>query len=307
MMLIFGAGLAGLLAGRVFGKNHDVKIIERQEELPNNHTALLRFRTNNISKELGIPFRKVTVRKALVNQMEEVTDRVTIADMNAYSALVTDGVYERSIANLASGERYIAPNDFVIRLANGLNIEYAINASCHNTVSEPIISTLPMPELMKMLEYQNDLSFQSRTIWTINCYIRNCDVFQTLYLPHGGLREIAPYRASITGNKLTLEFNQEPIIDPGFYVIDILNTLKIPCGFEQVTVKRQPYGKLIPIDDVERKAFIVWATDNFNIYSLGRFATWRKELLLDDVLDDIHHISTFIQYRSTYERRKHYT
>ena len=43
---------------------------------------------------------------------------------------------------------------------------------------------------------------------------------------------------------------------------------------------------MLPIDNELRKEFMHYATANFNIYSLGRFATWRP-ILLDDVVDDL--------------------
>jgi hypothetical protein len=37
-----------------------------------------------------------------------------------------------------------------------------------------------------------------------------------------------------------------------------------------------------------------WASHNFNVYSLGRFATWRAGLLLDDLVNDIIQIENWI-------------
>jgi hypothetical protein len=55
---------------------------------------------------------------------------------------------------------------------------------------------------------------------------------------------------------------------------------------EDVNVKHQLIGKMVPIDDHLRKEFMHHATSRYNIYSLGRFATWRP-ILLDDVVDDL--------------------
>ena len=52
----------------------------------------------------------------------------------------------------------------------------------------------------------------------------------------------------------------------------------------------QKYAKIQPIDETARKQFLAWATDNFNIFSLGRFATWRPGLLLDDLVQDVQRI-----------------
>ena len=66
----------------------------------------------------------------------------------------------------------------------------------------------------------------------------------------------------------------------------------------------QEYGKIMPIDEHLRKRFIFEMTTKHNIYSVGRFATWRQ-LLLDDVVEDIQHIEQFIKGNSDYSRWMH--
>ena len=60
-MIIFGAGIAGCLAGII---NPKAQIIERGSG-KSSHKAVLRFRTNDISKVTGIPFKKVSVKKTI--------------------------------------------------------------------------------------------------------------------------------------------------------------------------------------------------------------------------------------------------
>ena len=303
---IVGAGLAGLLAGRLLRDNCEVVVAERQESLPNNHTALLRFRSDIVSKAVGIPFKKVTVTKGLMTKYEDISNVVTIADMNAYSFRVTGSVGVRSIANLSPSERWIAPSTLVNSLAKNLDIKYDFEA-CFVPSVDPVISTIPMPELMKRLRYPDIPDFTYRKIWTINCYVDRCDVYQTLYYPYDIELKHTPYRATITGNKLTLEFEYEPGLKPDTYIDSVLNDLEILPKYSEAEIKCQPYGKIVPIDDNVRKQFIIWATEQFNIYSLGRFATWRRELLLDDIVNDIELIQSFMLYKNNYNRRKHYT
>ena len=59
----------------------------------------------------------------------------------------------------------------------------------------------------------------------------------------------------------------------------------------------------MPIDDKTRKDFIYTLTEKYNIYSVGRFATWRQ-LLLDDVVNDISVIERLITSNSNYNFRK---
>ena len=45
-------------------------------------------------------------------------------------------------------------------------------------------------------------------------------------------------------------------------------------------------------------------TDTYKIYSVGRFATWRQ-LLLDDVVEDIAIVEEFISNQDNYKRKMH--
>jgi hypothetical protein len=48
---------------------------------------------------------------------------------------------------------------------------------------------------------------------------------------------------------------------------------------------------------------MAWATDNYNIFSLGRFATWRPGLQMDDLVQDVRKIEGWFSNR--YELQKH--
>jgi hypothetical protein len=61
--------------------------------------------------------------------------------------------------------------------------------------------------------------------------------------------------------------------------------------------------KILPIDEDIRRRFIMWASDNFGIYSLGRFATWRPGLQLDDLVNDVRVIQR-ISSTNSYDYRK---
>ena len=304
-MIIIGAGQAGLLAARRLSSYNPI-VLEKQKSLPNNHSALLRFRSNEIGKAIGLPFKKVNVYKGILSDDgETITDTPTIRDMNAYSLKSTGVCIERSIINTDKATRYIAPNNFIKHLSHNVDIEYENNCEQLETKIKPIISTIPMPELMKLLDYRDAPVFKLRPIWTINCELLNVDVYQTLYIPYGNNE---PYRVSITGNRMTMELTFLP---PGGSALNFIDQyLDILFDNHQITidrvqVKEQPYGKIIPIDEYERQKFILWATDTHGIYSLGRYATWRQ-ILLDDVLKDIKHIQNFISHRNNYQRVMHW-
>jgi hypothetical protein len=114
--------------------------------------------------------------------------------------------------------------------------------------------------------------------------VPDCDVHQTVYFPD---RSTALYRASITGGLLIAES-----------VVKIsAGTRRAPsAGFLQevfgvplpvsIGTSEQRYGKIAPVDDAVRRALLARITQEYGIYTLGRFATWRN-LLLDDLVKDI--------------------
>lgn len=302
-MRIIGAGMAGLLAGRHFPHS---KIFERQSSLPNNHSALLRFRTDAVSKATGIPFKKVLARKAVASPDGELRSQATLRDSNMYSLKVTGKISDRSIIDLAPGERWIAPGDFIERLADGLDIEYNCSAEADQFDGDgPVISTMPMPALMKMLRPGHDqMDFQYLPIWVVNCVLPDIDLYQTIYIPD---ENDLPYRVTITGDKLTMEFSRQiehtQLYKPAEFVdYTLFDGKQIPVDC-QFNIKKQAFGKIVPIDNQSRQSFIMWATDMYNIYSLGRFAVWRP-ILLDDLVSDLQSIRSFMNTRNRYDRRK---
>ena len=305
-MIIVGAGQAGLLCASRLAQ-YSPTVIEQQKSLPNNHSALLRFRSNKIATMTGIEFKKVNVYKGvLCEDGHTITNNPTIRDFNAYSYKTTRRIVERSIINIQNAIRYVAPYGFIYRLASGTNIEYGRTLQSFiedTTRNEAIISTIPMPILMEILDYPDKPQFSYIPIWTVNSILVDTDVYQTLYIPYG---EYMPYRISITGSRMTMEFSREPRELPEQLLLRYLDTLGIQTMAEGIDIKKQDYGKIVPIDENERQKFILWATDNFNIYSLGRYATWRQ-ILLDDVLEDIAIINKMIMQISGYGRRLHAT
>jgi hypothetical protein len=245
---------------------------------------------------LGIPFKKVRVTKAVVDEWGRPLPVATLRDYNAYSLKVTGRIMERSIMNIMGGDRYIAPRDLITRIGDKIPIRFGVDASdILSDNGDPAISTIPMPELMSRLNYEHNIEFNYSPIWTINCELENVDVYQTIYIPYD---MNMPYRISITGNLMTMEFAMEPLKLPELYIQfyqKLLFTIELP--YSKVTCKKQAYGKIIPIDETERIRFIMWATDHYQIYSLGRYATWRP-LLLDDVASDIDRILSIIALRS---------
>jgi hypothetical protein len=310
-MIIIGAGLAGLLAANML-RRFKPTIWEAQMDLPNNHDALLRFRSDAVSRATGIPFRKVWVQKAISSE-GQLTDRATLRLSNLYSRKVSGEVRGRSIMNMEPGERWIAPRDFIRQMANSCSIQYNHQLRQFrdlNSLSgsgEPVLSTIPMPAMMQLVEWPEPPEFNFRSITSINVEITDpkVDVFQTIYYPGPDQPQ---YRASMTGNLLTVELcckDASKLAEVGIH--EIVSATLGDFGLDgsqliNAKVSTQRFGKISPIPTETRKQFILSMTDRYGIYSVGRFATWRQ-LLLDDVVEDIRIVEGFISDRDQYRRK----
>jgi hypothetical protein len=311
---IYGAGMAGLLAANMLRRYRPI-IHEAAPELPDNHGAILRFRSDAVSRATGIPFRKVRVQKA-VRTYAGLSDRATIADANKYSLKVTGAISARSILDLSPVERWIAPDNFldllardcIIKTSHPLTANVLADMQGADDKQQVAISTVPMPVLMDMVDWNlgEPPPFQWQSIWSVTADIIGVpvDVYQTIYYPEP---QIPYYRASITGKRLIIE-SRAMDFEAHDWIQGILRDFGIPSGFDSVNYeyldhKYQEYGKLLPMtNDGLRRSFIMAMTDQYNLYSLGRFGTWRQ-ILLDDVVTDVTKIDAMISERSAYARR----
>lgn len=298
--------MAGLLAAHMLRRHHPV-IHEIQSSLPNNHHALLRFRSDAVSRATGILFRRVMVTKAVYNHRTGELNASALPDLaNMYARKVTGEVRARSVMNLETVERWIAPPDFISLLAHGSHIQFnSPLLSVEGLVGEPTISTIPMNLLMNVTGWPkpiNGFPHQTITTMTVEIDAPFIDVYQTIYFPG----DYNFYRASFTGSMLHIEYMGTPAFDDISQAQEIKWVMRhfgvsSPYAYSSVTVSTQAYGKLSPIPETERRAFILAMTDRFNVYSLGRFATWRQ-ILLDDVVHDVQVIDRFINERDDYAR-----
>jgi hypothetical protein len=284
---IIGAGMAGLLAANVL-RRHQVIVYEKSTKLPNNHHAVLRFRSPIVGQALGLQFKKVEMMKSYVPY------RNPIADSLSYSRKCT-GMYksDRSITEgYMIDERWIAPPDLIEQMSKNIHIKYSAEVDFKpKSFTDPIISTIPMPKLMKLLEYPSLIGFQSVPGVVFTGRIVACDAYVSVLFPGP-----EPYsRATITGDKIMIEFPGKEDIPESYNLADAYFSL----GLDDAVIldaefKKQEYFKITNINDAERKKFQRWATVNHNVYSLGRYATWRPKLLLDDLVSDIRKIEEWM-------------
>lgn len=305
---IYGAGMAGLLASEMLRKIRPT-VYEAQAALPDNHGALLRFRTDAVARETGQRFARVRVLKG-VKSDGRVWTTSSLRDANQYSYKVTGEVAARSILDLAPCERFIAPDSFlsgmardaILRMQAPLTLADLTPLKGQKDIA--VISTIPMPVLMDIVgwdsETVDDFAHCYRAIWSVSVPLDLpvINVYQTIYYPEPN---VAWYRASITGRKLIVEFMSEP--EDFSCLWSVLQDFGLDAVIGTAEVKKQTYGKLLPMKkETERREFILAMTDEYNLYSVGRFATWRQ-ILLDDVVNDVRVVESMITQRSAYLRR----
>lgn len=296
-MKIYGAGFSGLLAGTVF---QTAKIYEARPEQSETHKAVLRFRTSAVGDAVGVDFRKVVVHKGVWSEGHYVRPNVRLA--NLYAKKVIGRLTDRSVWNVDTCERFIAPPDFIQQLtercAKRIVWGHAVTKEEILANAAPSISTLPMKVMAEFFEVADAPDFVDQAIVVKRWKIHGSDVFQSVYFPDSST---SLYRASITGDTLIAEYV------PSINAQDRLETLCAAFGLnerdiEPVETTRQRYGKIGSIDDAWRKRFIFWLTQEHGVMSLGRYGTWRN-ILLDDVVKDVAVIKK-IMNTSGYDRMK---
>ena len=298
MKQIVGAGLAGLIAGHAWPQ---AKIFEAAPEPTSTHKAVLRFRSDAVSRITGIEFRKVLVRKGIFSRGQFVAPNIALANTYAQKVLGFERlVGDRSIWNLEPVERFVAPEDFHEQMVDAMRgrIEYG-RAFEFDRNRTPVVSTAPLPVVLKAVNLNPYIDFVRAPITVQRWRIHNCDVFQTVYFPD---LESNLYRASITGNMLIAEYageadrQPEPLLERAFGI-------SLGAFAEDKGVVEQRYGKIVDIPAAVRKQLLFDLTLKHNVYSLGRFATYRN-ILLDSVVDDITVIKKLLKANSSYELRQ---
>jgi hypothetical protein len=298
--------MAGLLCACLM-PHHKPRIIESQDRLPNNHSAVLRFRSPLVGEVLGLPFKKVRVIKAALPWKNPVADAL------AYAYKCT-GTY-RSDRSMPQGveeaERWIAPPDLIRRMADRCDVLLSHPWDFSRTDSSKVISTVPMSDLMQALNYPGRRpEFKSVTGVNMKARVRGSEAYATLYVPSP---KVPFSRITLTGEELIAEFPRLRISDLDGEETMLAESASVLLGLSHVATEprliEQRYHKIEPIPDQERRAFIFWAsTVQDRAFSLGRYACWRPGLLIDDLVKDIRLIDSWIKSETPgYDQALHST
>lgn len=298
-MIILGAGLSGLIAAAV---NPQAKVFEASSKDRQSHRAVLRFRTSAVGDAVGIPFRKIRVYKNISVDGKFYEPNIQLS--NWYSHKVANGYFDRSIWKTEAVERYIAPEDFILRLIEQVGDRVEWETPVESLPDHhPIISTIPMNIMLKLagVEVQEGVLFKFSPIRVQRFRVKGADVFQTIYFP---APSTSVYRASITGDLLIVE-SVDDMQAMSSELTEVLDAFGLVDDDIEVIDKnhKQSYGKIAPIDEPFRRFVVETLSHKHGIYSLGRFATWRN-ILLDDVLQDLNVIKKMVNADS-YTRKLH--
>ena len=308
MTIIIGAGMAGLLAAAMM-RSEASAVVEAQSAIPNNHSAVLRFRSRVVGDVINVPFKEVDCLKAVQPYKNP------IADAMLYSKKTNGSYTLRSItsADAKISKRYIAPPDLIQRMAEACSCEFVFGQKIDLWAIQqnfgariPMISTMPMPMLMDLIGWERRSEFRSIKGTNLRLKAANCEAYCSLYVPDPGYLFS---RVSVTGDEIIAELpgihSQDIKGDEHETMADAMELLGIDenLPYAEIEVTEQKYAKILPIDEQERRQFIVYATEQLGIYSLGRFATWRPGLLLDDVVNDVRVIQRLIRGESGYAHR----
>ena len=319
--VIVGAGLSGLIAANLLkSRGFDILVYEKQTTLPDNHQAVLRFRSPALGEALGIPFKKV--QAVLCLAPTSYPGQNALLHAMSYSDATT-GIRrtDRSITRLLDGpkvvERWIAPPNFREILFERIKGDVRYGHSW--TLDEqpfkiPVVSTIPMSVVYQMTALTPAgvaPTFRANHYSTASADALNTDAYGSIYNPRPSFDE--PWtRASVTGSRVSLEISmgwddEEPtgaqrdgsIVLLARVMLDLMG-VSIDYRKDPPRVQYSASDRILPIPDRVRKGFIMHLTDKYNIYSLGRFATWRPGMLLDDIVQDVNIVASMIEGKSAY-------
>jgi hypothetical protein len=302
-VVILGAGLSGTIAAGALA-SFSPKVFEAKKKSKSgvsDHHAVMRMRTPDIAKYIGMPTRKITVQKEAV-YFAMPYDKCNIRMNNAYSWKVYKNIDTRSISQLGTVERYLIEGEIAppnaeyrckaVKIANrSVGIETG-DGSIKGVEFDVLISTIPLLSLLNIVYSQEEIEnvrhvFQSRPITVAKSRVAiDSKVHQTIYFP-GVETAKNCYRATLEGQTLLME-------SMGGWEPNERGAILNCFGLEEnqvgpTEVYKQEHGKIKCINDDVRRAVIMDLTERFGIYSFGRFAVWRS-LRADQLVGDIERI-----------------
>lgn len=331
-IVVIGSGIAGCLAANFF-KAEEVVVVEKSPKINFNssHNAVMRMGDQRIGLILGSRLKKIEVKKEFYWDGVIYKDP-PISAKNSYSLKVSGIIQERSIKR-PSGGRYLFDEDKnylkgirrhfsseVIKIEDKfLELKDLVSSRIYREEYDVCISTIPLFSLGKIIGWEEfDVFFDLRRVYTCvfdigKSFPVSSEVNQTIYVS-----DICfdMYRATLQGCKMIFEFvgleeekeNKEREGKWGKEIIEIMALFGIPNPIlyfdpDEFEFKRNSQGKISKIDEGKRKGILSSITEEYNLYSLGRYATWKPQLMVEDLVQDLERIREMIKIG---EKRRKY-
>jgi hypothetical protein len=295
---IIGAGLAGSIASGAC-QSYSPKNFEAKNDGQAGiagHKAVLRVRNHEVAGYLGCHISEIEVTKEIFID-GQATSTPTIKANNLYSLKAYGDIGHRSLNKLGKVHRFLIDGN--IRPSNCLyghklvgvekgRLFFDVNGVEVVEEYDYCISTIPLPALLKVAYPDIDLrQFSGKEICVADGMLKDgirCTTNQTIYFPEAKFKT---YRATLQMGKIIIE----AVGEVGMLEMEIILAqfgLK-PCDFGLMTTHRMPQGKMLEVDNDFRKGVILDLSQDFNIFSFGRFAIW-KPIRTDHLVGDIKHI-----------------
>ena len=318
-ILIIGTGLAGSIAYhalRAFKPTCLDRRPEPEEGMLGLHPAVMRLRDRQVADIIGAKFREVRISKAIF-----MDDRLyTVSDIrlnNLYSRKVYGALGRRSLNSLEEETRYIMPEGYpapestlwgrsVAEIEPGVVYVNTPEGKTEKHKYRHLISTIPMEHLIAKLKYPGgftELEFEFTPIKVLHIKLKiPSSVNQTIYFPSP---MTSVYRITIQSQDVIIESIEET----GDWVALLQRAFGLDSydfDYDATRMddwKTMPIGKISPMNENHRLRCIMWLTDEYNIFSFGRFSVW-KPLRTDHLLGDIEKIRRIISATDTESKYK---
>jgi hypothetical protein len=303
--VILGAGLSGCIAaGATQNFADELEVYEAKSENKaglSEHKAVMRIRTDKIKDILGCSLKPIKVNK-MVFFGNELKDKADITVNNLYSSKVSGEILPKSIETLGKVDRFLLEgspkcskvnwNCTLVSADLNRNLQFEDKTKNRFIVDyDYCISTLPMPVLLKSCNISYDFEFKANPIFVRRFRYKGTScVNQTIYIPS---REFSCYRITLQNNLLIFE-GVSDISDGEIEQLAKLFGIADISEIENEESICMKMGKILSIPEKERKAIIWRLTEEYRIYSLGRYAIW-KSIRADDVVEDIDAIKRLIE------------
>lgn len=319
-IVILGAGIAGCIAYHAL-RDKTPLIVEAKPQVSvfKTHEAIMRLRDDDVAKFIGAESKKIEIQKAVFHN-GKFEDPPSILSNNLYSIKLYNELGKRSMLKPGTSERYLLPNGYPV--PENILWEKKVNGIYHNNLRiyhnnlrnylsfadgskieyDHCISTLPMPVMHGFItvpKSEQKIVFEALPVYVKQIKMKiPSEVNQTIYYPSNST---PIYRATIQSSTLILESMEsfQEMTEEDEVEVDELILESFGIDIARRTTDPIPkvsvihMGKIKSISEEDRLRFILWLTDEFRVYSFGRYSVW-KPLRTDELMDDIFKIKKII-------------